>query len=125
MKIIKNENAKKPRKLKLPRFMIAENPMAQPGEEYILHTKSPKMLLKVIDATGVAYAKRNELVKKIAVGASCEVNGQLFYIYPIAQYSHISQKNLPEINEDLSLLMKRIADWWKSYIIFEEKNYEN
>jgi hypothetical protein len=31
---------------KYPRFMICENPMAEPDEEYILHTQEPRFLAK-------------------------------------------------------------------------------
>lgn len=32
----------------IPKFLICDNPMAEDGQEYILHTQEPKVLFKVI-----------------------------------------------------------------------------
>lgn len=119
MKVIKNK--KRGSKFKLPRFMVCENPISESGE-YILHCREPKMLIKVFNLTNTSIEERKDWVKQIPVYGACEIGSVLYYLVPVEQYTNFFGENKEEVNQNLSSLMKRCADWWKSYVIWEENN---
>jgi hypothetical protein len=106
---------------KLPRFLIADNPMVESGE-FILHLREPKLLIKVYNLTTFSYQEREEFVKNIPVGGTCEVFGDFYYFVPVEQYADFSNKPKEILETELIALMKRCADWFISYVFWEEKN---
>ena len=83
---------------KFPRFMIAENPMAEYGQEYVYHTQQPRFLAKITEDSLSQF----EIVDDID-------NMLLFF------------------NNDpgkVAGLMRRLGDWWVSYIKWEENHEE-
>jgi len=100
--------------------MIAENPMANSGE-WVLHTRKPAMLLRVIDITDWSDADRIENMKQFNVYSLTEVNGLHFLLVPGILFHEIELKTQRDADQ-LAGLMRRAADWWHAYIKFEEKN---
>lgn len=81
---------------KYPKFLIAENPMAEYGQEYVLHTQKPRMLFKVIEDD-----KGN-------------------FTFEIVD--QIDEENDPV---KLSGLIRRLTDWWLAYLEWEENNQDS
>ena len=78
---------------KPPRFLIAHNPAAQPGETYILHTQPPAILVRVVhystpDAVPVPFSALGLLL--------------------VQQY-----QPTPEVTP----VLRRMADWYAHAII--------
>ena len=87
----------KTKKAICPRFMIAENPMAEYGVEYIYHTQQPRFLAKKVEDNPLSGF---ELVDDID-------NMSEFF------------KNDPS---KIAGLMRRLGDWWSAYIKWEDNN---
>jgi len=108
--------------MKLPKFLIAENPMAKSHREFVLHTQQPRMLIEVFDITGFTQKEEIELKKKFNVGGTTEVNGLYFLLTPAIYFENITTPTQNDA-DSLAGLMRRAADWWHAYIKFEdEKN---
>lgn len=81
-----------------PRFMIAENPMAEPDAEYVLHTQQPRFLAKRVHQNPTTDF---DIVMEID---------------DMAKF----------FNNDVSKiagLMRRLGDWYVAFIKWEEENY--
>ncbi len=83
-----------------PRFIIAENPMAEPDAEYILHTQQPRFLAKRVHDNPTTDFEIVDDIDNMAVffkNDSTKVAG----------------------------LMRRLGDWYVAFINWEEDNYNN
>lgn len=79
----------------LPRFMVAENPMAEPDVEYVIHTQEPRFIAKrVYDNPGTDF----EIVVEID-------NMNVFFKGDALK---------------MAGLMRRLGDWWVAYLKWEE-----
>lgn len=105
--------------MKLEKFLLAENPMTQSGE-YVLHTRAPAMLLRVVDATDFSEATRLEFLQNAPVYGATEVNGLYFILVPVIMFSEVTVSTQFDADK-LAGLLRRAADWWHAYIKFEEK----
>lgn len=105
---------------KLPAFMIAENPVSEQsrGKEFILHTRNPRLLIRVLEITDMDEKEKEKLLAKMVENASLTfVNGEEFLLYPVQVYD---QTPMPV--KDIASFMRRAADWWHAYIKWEADN---
>lgn len=79
--------------------MIAENPMAEFGVEYVVHTQEPRFIAKKVYNNPTSDF---EIVMEID-------NLSIFFA------------GRPE---RMAALMRRLGDWWKAYITWEENNID-
>lgn len=83
----------------LPRFLIAENPMAESDVEYVIHTQEPRFIAKrVYENPGTDF----EIVQEID-DMNTFFKGDL---------------------QKMASLMRRLGDWWVAYINWEEENHD-
>lgn len=78
--------------------MIAENPMAEPDAEYILHTQEPRFLAKRVQDNPMTDF---EIVMEID-------NMGAFFKNDVMKVAG---------------LMRRMGDWYVAFIKWEEENY--
>lgn len=81
---------------KFSRFMIAQNPMAEPGAEYVLHTQKPRFLAKKLVDNPVTDFDVIDDIDNIAA----------FYNHDLIKAAG---------------LMRRLGDWYLSYCKFKER----
>lgn len=77
--------------------MIAENPMAEYGVEYVIHTQEPRFIARKVDDNPTSDF---EIVQEI------DDFNTFFAGRP----------------ERMAGLMRRLGDWWVAYIKWKEKN---
>lgn len=124
MAVIKINRKKNFLKVKLPRFMLCENPIEKSGE-FILHNEEPKMLIQVLELTYFSIEERDQILKNVKVGSSIEIDNELYYFIPIHIYSEIKKKSVIELNNILINVMTDCADWFEEYIIWIENQMNN
>jgi len=105
----------------LPRFMIAENPLAQREREFILHTKKPALLMEVFDTTDWPPEKYTALLQQLNVYGTTTVDDMDFLLAPVRLFDQPPLQTQKDTDQ-LAGLFRRAADWWHAYIKFEEKN---
>lgn len=85
---------------KYPRFMIAENPMAEYGAEYVLHTQEPRFLAKRV------------------------YDNPLSDFEIVMEIDNIGEYFKGDVSKEAKL-MSRLGDWWVTYINWEEQNTQD
>ena len=80
----------------IPRFMVAENPMAEKDVEYIIHTQEPRFIARKVDDNPITNFEIVDEIDNI---------GEFF------KYNELK----------ISGLMRRLGDWWVSYTKWEEQ----
>jgi len=83
-------------KVKVAKFMVYQNPMARPGEIFILHTRAPRFLAK--------YTPENEI-------SDFEI---------VDQYDDLEKYYKGDVMK-LVGLMRRMGDWFLAYRIYTKK----
>lgn len=80
-----------------PRFLIADNPMAEPDGEYVYHSQQPRFLAKRVYDNPTTYFI---IVDEID-------NMTAFFKGDVSK---------------IAKLMNRLGDWYFSYLKWEEEN---
>lgn len=109
------------KQFKLPKFLICENPMAEGSSEtqFILHTQEPQMLAVVLNEfTDRQYQTRHHDDAQIVAYLNPDGLLETCKLVPIVGYG--DQFN----HSDLAGLMKRMADWWSSYLAYEDEEID-
>lgn len=114
---------------KTPAFLICENPILSEndGRLFILHTRTPAMLVEIKHFEGLTDAEVAELTK-IATpdGARLDYGNEVIFflqqwIMPELEYAKLSAQ---EQADKVSGIMRRMADWYKAYLIWEDSQDE-
>ena len=88
---------------KLPKFMLASNPMASPNSMFILHARKPFFLAEVLtnidDDINIRFT----------------VNGVKYGLKIAENFNNSNKLEIPEG------LLNRLFDWVHAYIKFSEK----
>lgn len=79
--------------------MIAENPMAEYGVEYVIHTQQPRFIARLIEWHESSF----EIVDEIDDMA-------VFFKGDVSK---------------IAGLMRRLGDWWVAYCNWEETQHED
>lgn len=116
--------------MKLPKFLLCENPIADKsdGRIFILHTKFPKLIAEVFHLEIEDEKSQMECKQAFATGASLEYGTEYIVFGAIWIEQHA------EDVDKLAGLMRRMADWYEAYLVWEDaqdhegvegKYYEN
>ena len=84
----------------LPRFMLAENPMADPDGFYIIHTQTPRFIAKKVEDDPTTDFK---------------------IVMEIDSFMEAFQGK----PERMAGLMRRMGDWYVAYCRWEDENFDN
>ncbi len=98
----------------IPKFMICENPMLSEEHynEFILHTQPPEFLAVVLDKDSPEQYQKLSYPIIETIGYVHDDGLLTIYILaPIIQYSE----------GDIKPILKRMADWFRSYLKYEDK----
>jgi hypothetical protein len=104
--------------------MISENPLVEGSGLFVLHTRKPRMLIKVLDFDSDDEIAIMEEKKQISIGGSLEYGDKYFLFSLVEVYDEIDNEAQKTAN-DLAKLMRRAADWFEAYLKFEDKNYDS
>jgi hypothetical protein len=115
---------------KTAKFLLCENPIAEKsdGRLFILHTQDPVILAELWHYEGLT--DRELIEKQNELGPT---NAKLEYMDEVVLFSSImmfrgekfSQLPGQEQADKLAGVMRRMADWYKAYLIWEDsQDYE-
>lgn len=76
--------------------MVAENPMAEYGVEYVIHTQQPRFIARFIEGHESSFEIVDEIDDMVA-----------FFKGDVSK---------------IAGLMRRLGDWWVAYCNWEEEN---
>lgn len=105
--------------------MLCENPIAEKsyGRVFILHNREPRILAEVHHFNiSEADSPQALEIKKAELGAALDYEDEyiLFaalWLYPSEK---LSQKEPQAQADELAGIMRRMADWYKNYLIWED-----
>jgi hypothetical protein len=110
---------------KTPAFLLCENPILSEndGRLFILHTRTPAMLVELNHFKGLTDNEIAEL-SKIATrdGARLDYGNEVIFflqqwIMPEPEYAALKPQ---EQADKVAGIMRRMADWYKAYLIWED-----
>lgn len=114
---------------KISKFLICENPLVDDERVFILHTRQPMILAEVVHFEGINDSERMDIERKIETPrwARLDYPPETIYFFMIKLYpdEKFLKMNTQEQADTIAGLMRRMADWYKSYLIFEDNNIAN
>ena len=114
------------KKTKPPAFLICENPIAEKsdGRLFILHNRTPMMLAEVRHFENMSEADQLNFQRLHTTGSRLDYAPRTIYFTPI----WVQENGLPtEPHKHAHLIaatLRRMADWYKSYLIWEDNDDE-
>lgn len=109
---------------KLPKFLLCENPKLTgdpSGRLFVLHNGSPRLLAEVHHYENIADQDLMQVQSKIEVGGRLDYPPEtiLFEAIWINQDDEFNRLSTQQKADQLAGVMRRMADWYKSYLIWE------
>lgn len=102
---------------KIPKFLICENPILEDGRLFIMHARSPYILAEIHHFYQGEESEIMECQRQYEVGARTELEDEIIVL------GAVDVLVLPGIsNDEYAAIMRRMADWYKSYCIWEDEN---
>jgi hypothetical protein len=111
---------------KTPAFLLCETPIADKsdGRTFILHNREPRLLAEVHHFEGITDSQKMAIQKKITIGSRLDYGTETIYFEP----NWIDQLTVTGASQEqvdrLASLMRRMADWYKAYLIWEDEQNE-
>lgn len=113
--------------MKTAKFLIAENPIVDDGRVFIIHTRSPVIIAEAFHFELDQEAEWMKCKSHFELGATVDYPGELIVLGarfmgppPYVWSSYTDQ----ELADRLAKIMRRMADWYYSYLEWED-NIEN
>ncbi len=99
--------------IKPPTFLIAENPLVDDERIFVVHTRVPFVIAEAIHCINDSQAMG--VKRTVNIGASLEYGDE--YVVLAARVI------AGEVGADrLAKLMRRMADWYRAYLIYEDQD---
>ena len=110
----------------LPKFLFCENPLLDErhdGRSFILHARRPLILAEVFHFNSSQEKESMQCKSAFNVGASLDYSSDEYIILGAVWIeSNLLEKEI----KTLPGIMRRMADWYEAYLIWEDKqNFEN
>lgn len=101
--------------MKTPSFMIAEDPRLEDGRVFIIHTREPRILAEVFHFGPDEEAEWLAIQQQFEIGSRLQLTAELIAIGAV----WVAQTK-PIAPDRLAGLMRKMADWYQSYIEWED-----
>jgi len=105
--------------MNISKFLVAENTMLS-DDVFIVHTRKPRFIAKVME-----FENRDEIdvYKKVfdseslekAISYSEKEHNSTHYLF--VPYEYLDDLSDETQREDISKVLKRMADWYRAYLI--------
>lgn len=111
----------------LPTFMVCENPMIDQQREFVMHMQEPFFLAEVFfhenQQDQETFGKQMHVLAEsgeipAAIMAKDQIDEDYFSVMAIHFFSEIDATE----HETLNTVINNMADWYKSYLQWEEEN---
>jgi hypothetical protein len=106
--------------MKISKFLLCENPLTESGD-FILHTRTPRFLMQVIDCESAEHQK--EIGKELFIEGekhgfmvASQTNIYDYYFVLVAIHIYDDIKNTQENADELAKIARRAADWYRQII---------
>lgn len=108
--------------MKMSKFLICENPMTagQDGRLFILHTGDPSILAEVHHFEDITDEQRMNIERQMSIGSRLDYVPETIFFSPIWICKAEQISNLQDQADNLAGIMRRMADWYKAYLIWED-----
>lgn len=110
--------------MKPSKFLLAENPIADQsdGRLFIIHNRDPKILAEVHHYQNLSEADMLKIQSQIPIGGRLDYQPETIYFTPVWIEGNAEQTQ--EYADKLAGIFRRMADWYKAYLIWEDKKLE-
>ena len=110
---------------KTSKFLLCENPMLtgdHDGRLFILHNREPKIFAEALHFENLDDAGRLEIEKGIEIGSRLNFPPETIFL--AAQWvipgDKFAKLSVQDQADELAAIMRRMADWYESYLIWED-----
>lgn len=111
--------------MKLSKFLHCENPLVNDqhdGRAFILHTRDPLIIAEIFPFEDLTEEKRMNFERGLAAFGRLDNGDETFYFVPVKflpdeKFNKLSPQ---EQSDELSGIMRRMADWYEAYLIWED-----
>jgi hypothetical protein len=111
--------------MKTAKFLFCENPIADQsdGRQFILHSRPPYILAEIHAFENLSEEKRMEIERQATIGSRLDYGIETFFFFPvwIVHADAFENKSDQEIADSIAGLMRRMADWYEAYLVWEDK----
>lgn len=114
---------------KPPAFLLCENPIStkSDGRQFIFHNRSPRMLVEVIAFENLLPEQQLDFQRQMPQGSRLDYPPETFYFIPSwiesgfqPRDGETDQEYQQKTADKLASVFRRMADWYKSYLIWED-----
>ena len=111
---------------KPPAFLLCENTIADKsdGRVFILHSREPRLLAEAHHFEGLTEAQKMQIEKKLPISGRLDYEPETIYFEPNWLDESTITGTTQEQADKLVALMRRMADWYKAYLIWEDSQDE-
>lgn len=120
--------------MKHPKFVIAENPMTERESHplYVIHLREPIIIAQVHHFDLCAGDQIEEVTEALesckrqySVGSYTEIYNTETAVLGAVHIAAPIHGEPQEVADKLAKIMRRMADWYRAYCIWEDKNIDN
>jgi hypothetical protein len=114
---------------KTAKFLLCENPIANEkndGKIYILHNREPKIFAEVFhfDGEGASYL---DCQRSFDIGGKLDYQDEVIifgahWMLPDEKFLKLDTQAQAD---ECAAIMRRMADWYESYLIWQDNEIEN
>jgi hypothetical protein len=108
---------------KTAKFLLCENPIADKsdGRLYILHTRKPVILAEVFHFDIDDEAEYTRCKQAFPTNATLNYNPEYIVLGQIwMEPVYVPEEKAQEFSNKLAGIMRRMADWYQAYLIWED-----
>ena len=101
------------------KFLIAENPMVDDGRVFIVHAQSPIILAECFHFDPADEDEQMKATSAFEVASALDYDHEYIVIGALWVEPHATDN--PQRDADkLAGIMRRMADWYEAYLIWED-----
>ena len=109
--------------MKTAKFLLCENPVAEKsdGRIFILHNRSPLILAEVFHHEDLSESEIADIQQKITTGSRLDYGSETIFFEPLWLVPGDDNDITSQQHAfNVAGIMRRMADWYKSYLIWED-----
>jgi len=117
---------------KMPKFMIAENPMAEKaqGRLFVLHTQDPMILAEVFEFAAEDEANQMKCKTTFTIGSAVDMTDYDGTYHVLGALWVVEGKKLAglpaqAVADKLAAVMSAMGDWYYAFRKWEDDTYGN
>lgn len=111
--------------MKTAKFLLCENPIADKsdGRLFILHNRTPTLLAEVFHFDINDEISQMQCKQKFSIGGTLDYGNEyiVFGCLWVIPDEKFSTPSVQQQADELAGIMRRMADWYKSYLIWEDE----